>query len=75
MAGEPKYIAVLLGLGFRRLSMSPAGLLKAKMIIQRLNIRDCVLLAERLKKCTEAVAAEALLESFIEENASGVYFH
>ncbi len=75
MAGEPLYIPVLLGLGYRKLSMSPASLLKAKMIIRRLDIVDCEELVEKLKRCCIAKNAEEELKKFIEDNAADVYFH
>jgi phosphotransferase system enzyme I (PtsI) len=75
IAGEPKYIAELLGLGYRNLSMSPAYILRAKMIIKRLSINDCEKLIKKLKKNKIARESEEQLAKFIEKNASDVYFH
>lgn len=75
IAGEPKYIPMLLGLGFRNLSMSPAGLLKARMIIRALDIADCEQLVEELLDIKIAKLAEEHVERFIEEKCSDVYFH
>jgi phosphotransferase system enzyme I (PtsI) len=75
IAGEPKYIPMLLGLGFRNLSMSPAGLLKARMIIRALNISDCEKLVDELLDIKIAKLAEEHVERFIEEKCSDVYFH
>ena len=74
-AGEPKYIAELLGLGYRKLSMSPAYLLRAKMIIKRISVKDCEKLIKKLKKNKIARESEEQLAKFIEKNASDVYFH
>lgn len=75
MAGDPLYIPVLIGLGYRNLSMSPSGLLKAKMIINRLNTKDCERLVHKLKSCVIASVAEEELHRFIEKYARDVYFH
>jgi len=75
IAGEPKYIPMLLGLGFRSLSMSPGGLLKARMIIRTLNISDCEKLVDDLLGINIAKLAEEHVERFIEEKCSNVYFH
>lgn len=75
IAGEPKYIAELLGIGYRNFSMSPAYLLRTKMIIKRLSIKQCEKLTRKLKKNKIAREAEEQLSKFIEKNASDVYFH
>jgi phosphotransferase system enzyme I (PtsI) len=41
MAGEPQYTMVLLGLGFRRLSMSPVYMYQVKKIIRSVSIAQC----------------------------------
>ncbi|MBN2079147.1 MAG: phosphoenolpyruvate--protein phosphotransferase [Spirochaetes bacterium] len=41
MAGEPQYTMVLLGLGFRRLSMSPVYMYQVKKIIRSVSITQC----------------------------------
>ncbi|WP_041223634.1 phosphoenolpyruvate--protein phosphotransferase [Deferribacter desulfuricans] len=75
MAGDPKYIPVLLGLGYRNLSMSPSAILKAKMIISRVKISECEKLINSLKRCKFARKAEEKLEKFIDEHASDLFFH
>lgn len=75
IAGEPKYIAVLLGLGYKSLSMSPSSILRAKMIIKRLSIVDCKKMVKKLQKNKIARKSEEDLEIFIEKYASDVYFH
>jgi phosphotransferase system enzyme I (PtsI) len=75
IAGEPKYIPFLLGLGYRHLSMSPALLLKARRIIRALSVADCEELVDRLSQIKIAGEAEAMLSKFIEEKCSDVYFH
>lgn len=75
IAGEPKYIPMLLGLGYRNLSMSPAGLLKARMIIRALDMSDCEKLVDELLDIKIARLAEEHVGNFIEEKCSDVYFH
>lgn len=75
IAGEPKYIPVLLGLGYTSLSMSPASILKAKMVIKRLNIDSCKRLLHELRDCKYARIAEEKLDEFILRYAGDVYFH
>jgi len=41
MAGEPQYTMVLLGLGFRHLSMSPVYMHQVKKIVRSVSIREC----------------------------------
>ncbi len=48
MAGDPKLIEVLLGLGLRQLSMDPANLLEAKAIIRQLDVNKAKKLSRRL---------------------------
>ena len=75
IAGEPKYIAELLGMGYRNFSMSPSYLLRTKMIVKRLSIKECEKLSRKLKKNKIAREAEEQLSKFIEKYASDVYFH
>ncbi len=48
MAGDPKLIEVLLGLGLRQLSMDPANLLEAKGIIRQLDVVKATKVSRRL---------------------------
>jgi len=41
IAGEPKYTMLLLGLGFRQLSMSSKYMYQVKRIIRSINIEEC----------------------------------
>ena len=75
MAGDPLYIPVLLGLGYRNLSMSPALLLKAKMALQNLKITDCEKLVKDLKNSLYAAEAEEMLKKFFNKHLSNVDFH
>lgn len=70
MAGDPFYIPVLIGLGYRNLSMSPALLLKAKMIIRWLDTKQCENLVKELEMCKYARIAEEKLKDFINVHGS-----
>jgi phosphotransferase system enzyme I (PtsI) len=48
MAGDPKLIEVLLGLGLRQLSMDPANLLEAKAIIRQLDVNKAKKVSRKL---------------------------
>ncbi|HOO72067.1 MAG TPA: phosphoenolpyruvate--protein phosphotransferase [Spirochaetota bacterium] len=48
MAGEPQYTMVLLGLGFRHLSMSPTYMYQVKKIIRSVKISECEALVDHL---------------------------
>ncbi len=48
MAGDPKMIEVLLGLGLRQLSMDPANLLEAKAIIRQLDVNKAKKVSRKL---------------------------
>ncbi len=62
MAGDSLYTLVLLGLGFRELSMNAPGLPRVKRILRQVTRRDGVDLLERLLQCDTAQEATALLE-------------
>lgn len=67
MAGDPFYIPVLIGLGYRNLSMSPSLILKAKMIIKWLDSNECKKLVEELESCKYARIAEEKLKNVIDK--------
>ena len=48
MAGEPLYMAILLGFGIDELSMNPIAVLEAKKILRSLNYKNCKAIAEKL---------------------------
>ena len=66
MAGDPLYIPVLIGLGYRNLSMSPSLLLKAKMIIKWLDSNECKMLVKELESCKYARTAEEKLKNVMD---------
>lgn len=62
IAGDPKYIPVLIGMGFRRLSMAPPFIKRAKKIISELNVRDCRVLYDKIKSLKSIEEINAFLK-------------
>jgi phosphotransferase system enzyme I (PtsI) len=40
MAGDPRYVSLLLGMGLRELSMQPSALLETRELIRKSNLFD-----------------------------------
>jgi phosphotransferase system enzyme I (PtsI) len=64
MAGEPRYAALLLGLGLRELSMSPGSLPRIKQRIRHLDIVAATRRAEAIMDQSDAGRIAALLDDF-----------
>lgn len=64
MAGNLSLIPLVIGLGYRQLSMAPASLLSARKLIRSMNYSDCKVLAKKALDMTSCRAMEALLEKF-----------
>ena len=47
MAGEPEYVMLLLGLGYRSLSMTPPAIPEVKKIIRSVSLTQCRRVARR----------------------------
>ncbi|MCA1928238.1 MAG: phosphoenolpyruvate--protein phosphotransferase, partial [Calditerrivibrio sp.] len=41
MAGDPLFIPILIGLGYRNLSMTPTNILKARYVVRHVKVSDC----------------------------------
>lgn len=65
MAGEAMYIPILLGLGYKNLSMSPSQLLKAKLLISQIDTTECKKLVSEMALCRYARVAEEKLNDFV----------
>jgi phosphoenolpyruvate-protein phosphotransferase (PTS system enzyme I) len=61
IAGEPKYTMMLLGLGFRSLSMSAAYMFQVKQVIRSVTISECEALVEKLFTFEKTSDAEQYL--------------
>lgn len=62
MAGDPAAIGLLLGLGVRELSMSPAGIPAVKAVLQDMWIADAENIAARALQAASAEEVRALLD-------------
>ncbi|HOT44709.1 MAG TPA: phosphoenolpyruvate--protein phosphotransferase [Spirochaetota bacterium] len=67
MAGEPQYTMVLLGLGFRHLSMSPVYMHQVKKIIRSVSISECEELVQSLMALEETEDIENLVRKKFKE--------
>jgi phosphotransferase system enzyme I (PtsI) len=64
MAGEPRYAALLLGLGLRELSMSPGSLPRLKQRIRNLDMVAATRRAEAIMDQSDSGRIAALLDDF-----------
>jgi len=64
MAGEPRYAALLLGLGLRELSMSPGSLPRLKQRIRSLDMVAATRRAEAIMDQSDSGRIAALLDDF-----------
>lgn len=65
MAGDPRYVRLLLGMGLREFSMQPNSLLEVKEIVRASHAERLRLLVDRLFECLELVES-ADLESLLD---------
>ena len=70
MAGNPEAIAILLGLGLRKLSMSPYRIPKIKKIIRSLSISECEKFVEKILMISSAKDVIELSTKFYKEKIS-----
>jgi len=75
MAGDPLFIPVLLGLGYRNLSMSPTNILKARYVVTHLTIDKCRELLDRLKESYHKNMHYNILKMFMNEHYKEVNFY
>jgi phosphotransferase system enzyme I (PtsI) len=69
MAGEPKYLPILLGLGFDELSMNAVSLLRVKKILRRCSKTD----AEQLVATALTLSTAREVEQFIHKEISELF--
>ncbi|MEM4720975.1 MAG: phosphoenolpyruvate--protein phosphotransferase [Candidatus Methanomethylicaceae archaeon] len=67
MAANPLAVPLLIGLGFRRLSISPIRLPEVKSLILQLNVSKCRKLAERILNISRRIEIEQTLATFIKQ--------
>jgi phosphotransferase system enzyme I (PtsI) len=64
IAGDPRYTALLLGLGFRELSMSPANVPRVKRRILEIDVEGARQRAARIMEEIDPVRVQFLLDQF-----------
>ena len=64
MAGNPKLVPLLLGLGLRSLSMNASAIPRVKQAIRALNIDDCARFARRVMEQSDPARIRELVEGF-----------
>jgi len=67
IAGEPQYSMILLGLGFRHLSMSPVYMYQVKKIIRSITIKECEALVEELLEIEDTEEIEKVVRAKFKE--------
>jgi phosphoenolpyruvate-protein kinase (PTS system EI component) len=66
MAADPYCVPLLLGLGFRSLSMSPPAIPTVKRLVRRASIEDCEALAARALEAVTAAEVDAAINATVE---------
>ena len=67
MAGDPMYAAILIGMGFKYLSMNVASIAWVKKVIRSVRMQDAVELAELVMQQSTAALARKTAEEFMED--------
>ncbi|OHD64840.1 MAG: phosphoenolpyruvate--protein phosphotransferase [Spirochaetes bacterium RBG_13_51_14] len=67
MAGEPQYTMVLLGLGFRHLSMGPIYMYQVKKVVRSVSIAECESLVNSLLSMESTDEIEKLVRKKFKE--------
>ncbi len=65
MAGDPRFVQLLLGLGLREFSVHPTSLLEIKRIINESHVDDLELQALKILNARDSLQANDLLEKMI----------
>jgi phosphoenolpyruvate-protein kinase (PTS system EI component) len=64
MAGNPRLVPLLLGLGLRSLSMNASAIPRVKQAVRALNIDDCARFARRVMEQSDPAQIAELVEKF-----------
>ncbi|GAB4302316.1 MAG: phosphoenolpyruvate--protein phosphotransferase [Desulfuromonadia bacterium] len=73
MAGEPRYLPILLGLGFDELSMNAQSILRVKRMLRRCSRTYAAGLVERMMSCSTALEIEEILTLDITSHLSEIF--
>jgi len=67
MAGDPLYATILLGMGFKQLSMNVASIPWVKKVVRSIRMQDAVELASLVMQQSTAALARKTVEKFMED--------
>ncbi len=70
LAGNPEAIAILLGMGLRKLSMSPYLIPKIKKVIRSLSVAECENLVEKILTLSSALEVSEHTKKFYKQKIS-----
>lgn len=73
MASEPIYVPLLLGLGFRNLSVSPTSIPEVKRLLRSIKIYECKALAKRCLAHSDGFAINAELRDWARDKLPQEY--
>ena len=71
MAGNPRYVPLLLGLGVRTFSMAPARIGPVIELLRRVTVPGCEALAKEVLAAGDADETAAMIERFDVQGARG----
>ena len=69
MAGNPRLIPLLLGLGLRSFSMNAAAVPRVKQVVRAVEIDACTRLARRVMEQADPVAIAGMVDGFVTRSA------
>lgn len=70
LAGEPVGLAVLLGLGYRKFSVSLSALPEIRELIRHLSVRELETLGTRHQRCESGAEVRRVVEAYFEESGA-----
>ncbi len=71
MAGDPMCVALLVGMGYRHLSMNGHSVARVKYLLRHINLEEAQLLAERSLEAQLATEVRQQISSFMEQRGMG----
>ncbi len=73
MAGDPMYTLILLGLGFRELSMNPLSIPRVRRVIRKADVEEADHLLDRAMMCHTAGEAEKIVSEHMTKRFPKVF--
>lgn len=73
IAGDCRYISMLIGMGYRSFSMNPRASYMVRKVVSRLDTSECTRLIDDMLAAPTVKAAEKILAGFNNEKVNGIY--